>query len=119
MKNMGITCPSCYRQRGLEVVIYPKTVAYVLPETGRQATMLVYECGTWYHSDDNQHHYRCGYNTTEHELLFHEYRVRYNRLLDVVLNIRGWIKSQYNTLAGKLLVIERAVENYFEKGKDQ
>lgn len=116
--NMGIICPSCYRQRGLEVVIYPKTIAYILP-MGRQETMLVYECGQIYSSDNKQHHYQCGYHVTEYELLFHEYRVRYNELLEIVLNIRGWTKSQFNTLSGKLWVIERAVENYFEKGKDK
>ena len=98
-------CPSCWRQSGEAIELPPSSIPYATTQ-GKEFVIVIYECE------------KCGYFATLHELLLHEYRVKYHQLLDIILNIRGWTKSSYNTLAGKLWVIEQAVENYFEKSKE-
>lgn len=94
-----IQCPSCYRH-GKETSLEPKLAS--LPRYNSTATdeIIYFAC-------------TCGYTTTNDALLFHEYRVKYNQLLDLLIHIRGWVASSYNSTDGKLFVIKSAVEHYF------
>lgn len=98
-----ITCPSCYRQHGKETLLFPFKASYHAPINRARKEIFVYEC------------HECSYHVTQHELLYHEFRVRYNRALNVLLHIRGWCKSKFNSPPGKVWVIDRAVDTYFEQ----
>lgn len=100
-----LVCPTCWRN-GKETLIQPHLSNFVLPLSGEFKELIVYECEV------------CAYSTNEHELLFHEFRVKYHKLLEIVLNIRGWWKSSMNSPYGKLFVIGQAVEHYFVAPKD-
>lgn len=101
-----IVCPSCYRRHGGTVIIEVFPCTYLTPNGG-EGTLWVYQCTD----------IECKYITTEHEFLYHAFRAHYHRLLDIVLNIRGWLNSPYNSDWGKFFVINRAVETYFEKNQ--
>ncbi len=102
-----IVCPSCYRRNGGTTIIEAFPVTYLLPNDGGNGSLWVYQCTD----------VECKYSTTEHELLYHAFRVHYHKILAVLLHIRGWCAPSMNTEGGKLWVISRAIETYFEKNQ--